>query len=306
MERKGKKVKLLIAGMGMVLWLGSSLWAAEPKWKSMEPFPLVPVQGTNCGQIYQPGDFGIVFNYLHKEADTLYKGNDEISNHGPVDKIDADVRVLKLRYGISENWDVRLAVPFFDIDVMNGSGDTLATPHGMGDTGVVFRYQFLNQRKGSPVYLSAGFGAELPTGETDSDGMGTGAWSPYGEVGLTYTWKRQRVDTELNYYLRTEGNHGKEQGDRLDYNLHYAYALNHYIDIGFEMNGRWTGKDAVHDVKNGNTGGNEIFFGPEVHFKWLAKKAFLSFYTPFPIYQDVNGQQLKEDWRFQSKFGIKF
>ncbi len=286
--------------------VAASAWAAEPKWKSMEPFALVPVQGTNAGEIYQPGDFGIVFNYLYQEADQLYKGNDEISNSGPVDTKKIDVHVLKLRYGISENLDVRMAIPFFDIDVENAAGDSLATPHGIGDTGLVFRYQFLNQRKGAPVCLAAGLGGELPTGKTDSDGLGTGAWSPYGEVGLTYVWARQRIDTELNYYLRMEGDDDYEQGDRLDYNLHYAYALNHYLDVGFEMNGRWTGKDQTDGVKNANTGGNEIFIGPEVHLKWLAKKAFLSFFIPFSVYQDVNGQQLKEDWRFQSKFGIKF
>lgn len=296
--------KLIFALIITVSFITSS-WA-EAKWKSTEPFALVPVQGTNAGQIYKPGDFGIAFNYLYKEADQLYDGDSKISNMGPVEKKKINVHVLKLRYGLSEKWDVRVAIPFSDIDVENAAGESLATPHGIGDTGIVFRHQFLNQQKGAPVFLSAGIGGELPTGKTDSDGTGTGAWSPFAEVGITYVWGRQRIDTELNYYLRMEGNDDYEQGDRFDYNLHYAYALNHYFDVGFEINARWTGKDETDSFKNENSGGNEIFAGPEVHLKWLAKNAFLSFFVPFPVYQDVNGLQLRENWRFQCKFGIVF
>lgn len=293
--------------IGFIL-IASAAHAEEPRWKSMEPFCLPDF--SIGGQVYKPGVAAIKIEYRYTKKDALYQGSSHInhSGAGPAD-ITQQLIFLGFRYGVIDRLDVRVQIPLLFMDIKDNTGTSLADPNGIGDLALLVRYQLLNPKDGVPFYMSFGLGFAAPTGETDANGAGTGAWDAYSELTFTYIWTRQRLDAEFFFGIRGEGEIGgkdTKKGNFFKGMFYYGYALNHYFDVGLDGIVTWIARDRVDGVNNENSGGTAVYLGPSIHVKWLNHKTFLHFSTPLCLYRDVNGSQLTSDWFFNFFFKCKF
>jgi hypothetical protein len=171
------------------------------------------------------------------------------------------------------------------------------------------RYQILNPTNGVPFFMSLGLGLGAPTGSTDVNGAGTGAWDFYSELTFSHIWTRQRIDAELFFGLRGDGERAgvdASKGNFFKGMFFYGFAISHYIDVGLDGIVQWVGRDSIAGVDVENSGSTEVYLGPVVHVKWLRHKTFLSLSMPFSIYRDVNGSQLTSDWFVNFFFKCKF
>ncbi len=290
------------------LLLANNVGAEQPSFKSMKPFCLPGF--TTAGTVYNPGEAALKLEYIHIPYDQFYSG----SSHKPspsagTAKITQDLVFIGFRYGISKSIDFRIHVPLVALEIEDAAGTTLATPYGVGDLGLLFRYQILNQREGSPLYMAVGLGLGAPIGETDADGVGFGAWDFYSELNFTRTFPRQRIDCELFYGMRGKGEHegvATQKGQFFKSMLFYGVAPSHYFDLGVQIIGKVVDNDRVDFVYKEDSGGSFIDVGPVLHIKWLTHKAFFYFSPLFCIYRDVNGSQVTYDRMLHFRFKCKF
>jgi hypothetical protein len=302
-------MKRLLFASAICFLLGSSgAFADEPPWKAMKPFCLP--EYSIGGEVYKPGVAAIKLEYRYTKNDKLYQGSSHIDHPGvgPA-SIRQQLFFLGFRYGIIDRVDFRIQLPLLFMDIKDAAGTSLANPNGIGDVGALVRYQILNPTNGVPFFMSLGLGFGAPTGSTDANGAGTGAWDFYSELTFSYIWTRQRIDAELFFGLRGDGEHDgvdTSKGNFAKGMFFYGFAINHYFDVGLDGIVQWVGRDSVNHVDVENSGGTTVYLGPVVHLKWLRHKTFLSFSIPFSIYRDVNGAQLTTDWFYNFFFKCKF
>lgn len=291
------------------------------------PKPATIAFGNN-GSVYAPGDFGIILKYFYADLDSLYSGDDSVSFSRPAAGVSGKKEservlnqgVVTLRAGIWKNIDIRAVIPFFDKELNRSSAkmDFSDSQSGLGDIKVYARYQVMSQKKKQPCNLAIGIGVKTPTGstdETDSSGAypgylqpGSGSWDPIIEVGAHKIVGKHWLSTSYEYMMTTEGELGNqdfEKPDTFKYNFGYAYALNNFFDVQLELNGQWQSKAEKAGVKNANSGGNIIYLTPGVHLK-MTKKAHLALVAAVPVWRDLNGTQVSEDYKLEAKLAMKF
>ncbi len=300
--------KTLFAGVICFLLGSSRVCADEPAWKTMKPFCL---PGFSIGgQVYDPGVAALKLEYRYMKKDELYQGSSHIGHPGvgPA-SIRQQLIFFGFRYGIVKRLDFRVQLPLLFMDIKDAGGTSLATPNGIGDLALLVRYQLLNPSNGVPFHVAGGIGLGAPTGSTDANGAGTGAWDFYSELTFSYIWTRQRIDAEFFFGLRGDGEHDgvdTNKGSFAKGMFFYGFAINHYFDVGLDGIVQWVDRDSVNDADVENSGGTTVYLGPVVHLKWLRHKSFISLSIPFSIYRDVNGAQLTSDWFFNLFFKCMF
>jgi len=300
--------KIFFAAVICFLLCSPGASADEPPWKAMKPFCLP--EYSIGGEVYKPGVAAIKIEYRYTKKDELYQGSSHIghSGAGPA-SIKQQLFFLGFRYGLIDRVDFRIQLPLLFMDIKDSAGTSLANPNGIGDLALLVRYQILNPTNGVPFFMSLGLGFGAPTGSTDANGAGTGAWDFYSELTFSYIWTRQRIDAEFFYGLRGSGEHDGVDTSRGNFAkgmFFYGFAISHCFDVGLDGIVQWVGRDSVNHIDLENSGGTTVYLGPVVHLKWLRHKTFLSFSIPFSIYRDVNGSQLTSDWFFNFFFKCKF
>lgn len=100
---------------------------------------------------------GLVFDYTNIDSD-----------------VSAWVLDAYLKYGIIDNWEVGLDVPYLSYDVDNGPSED-----GISDMNIWTKYRFINEDNNN-FGLAAGLNVKLATGDDDK-GLGTGEtdWMPF-------------------------------------------------------------------------------------------------------------------------------
>ena len=141
-------------------------------------------------------------------------------------------------------------------------------------------------------------GMKFPTG---ADRFGTPSFDPiFGAVG-TWTGNRHELDLDALYTVTTE-RHDFEAGDEFRYDLAYRYRLwpEHFegrllqLNAVLELNGRWTGKTRMDGSTVEASGGNILFLAPGAQF--ITKRVIVEASVQVPIWQDLNGPQLEDDF----------
>jgi hypothetical protein len=89
------------------------------------------------------------------------------------------------------------------------------------------------------------------------------------------------------------------------YNFAYAYAISKLFDLQIELNGEIKSKAELAGVEQDNTGGHIVYLSPGAHFKFR-KGMHFDICVPVPVYRDLNGIQLSEDYRIVGKLAMKF
>ncbi len=190
------------------------------------------------------------------------------------------------------------------LDRLLPTSDVTDINTGLGDMKLFARYGILSQKTG-PFNLIAGVGTTIPVGTTDATDnlgkllpgsmqLGSGSWNPLFELGIHKIKKRHWMSGYFMYMYAMEGSLGENTFTRSDvfkYNIAYAYAISKKFDLGAEINCEMLSKAELDGVELDNTGGNIVFFTPEIHFKF-AHLMHLDLSAPIAVYQNLNATQL--------------
>ncbi len=325
--RRRKKLKCLLLA-GLVVLLAVPAGAGEKTKTAKGPRPVGVVNSSNGG-VYQKGQYGIIFKSIFYDQDQLYDGNDKVDFTRPVkgqkpgkqcDEKSLRQLQMTLRAGITDRIDAKLIVPFLDKGMHRQSWNkNFSDDHsGIGDIRLISRYRIWSQKAKDPCNLAIGAGVKFPTGCTDEEDTsgntpgflqtGSGSWDPVVELGAHKVMGRHWFSSHLMYQMTTEGEVGEmdcEKPDVFKYNVGYAYAVSKLLDLQLECNGEIKEKGTLAGETQDDTGGHVVYLTPGVHFK-LKKGIHVGLCTPIPVYRDLNGTQLSEDYRIVAKLAMKF
>lgn len=295
-----RKLSMIAAfALACGLTLPASLAAAEEV-KGPTPGATVSNSFGPAGNAFPEGAFSVILNYTFADKDNWYDGGKSHSAQNGNSNV-LNMATLKFRYGIGNGWDIRTTTPFVSNDF-----DTKENTGGVGDTLIVVRRQWFTQDEGYPVSFAAGLGLQVPTGSTDSTGVGTGAWGLMPEMGISYRFdnKRQLIDVNTNYIWR-----GKNQDSDIDIDVsdafrlqaRYVYALDQNWDLGVESQFEHV-FESEKEGKGQNNSYTTWLAGPAVTYKIPAWKASIGASAQIGLYQDYEARAgLGEDWRFEMK-----
>ena len=214
------------------------------------------------------GKLKMGIKHIYMERDSMYDGSHEVKNQQNLDAT-ANITLLVLKYGVSKNFDIRVVLPYKQIDATAqlGPNDVAIDNKGIGDVIVMGRYVVLPMAEYG-YQLSIGAGVKLPTGSTD-DGfkkapsfaqntntplptqMGTGEYEYKAELGISKLINEEmRVDFHTMYTYRPKAEHNYDFGNELSYDLSFTASLTDKINLGIEYNGKYNSDTDMGDDTN--------------------------------------------------------
>jgi hypothetical protein len=173
-------------------------------------------------------------------------------------KRDIFIQTLTTRYGLKNNLQVELNVPYRyqheRITVESPASETLRHAAGLGDVSAGIFYQCAYE-KGIIPDLVAGISVKSPTGQEpygQDIGLGTGHWGIKTSLVAVKASDPAILFSSLGYTKNLERNdiegYGTiEPGDSFDYGLGFAFALNYQVALSFQLSQSVTQKMRVND-----------------------------------------------------------
>ena len=298
-----------------LLLLPVSGWAASgstaaPEQANRVPGPLVLPQAWPGGETF-PAGFVALMNHFSFSQARLYKGSSRYDYTAPNGakvgprRIDQFVNVFKIRYGVTDRFEVRTATPYINAEIKNhiGDGDWKG---GLGDTTLMLRYGIKKRTGDSPFSLALDLGATLPTGHVGDQEkyLATNAFSVIMGGGFSWVDHNQRVDFDGRYAAYMEGAHGIKPGDFTLFHGHYAYALTRNFDLGLEGYFRYDQQTEIRG-KGQHDAYTEAYAGPKIQIK-VPEFAYMMVGAAmlFPVHRDFDGPRFSTDTRYE--FSILF
>lgn len=167
---------------------------------------------------------------------------------------------FELDYGVLDNLEVGIEVPL--LTVLNARGTTPLRPHGIGDTNISVKYNFLKEREHSrrPA-LAVAFNIELPTGDPNRQlGSGLADFFANGVIQKSLT---KKTTLRLNGGILFSGNETtgvigiKTRGTVFTGGGSLVKQFTPKLDFGFEVTGAVTksfdlGKGQLQTQVGGN------------------------------------------------------
>ncbi len=218
--------------------------------KASHPTVGSPPVGMNFGVgggTIPKGTGAVLINYRFADNDTWFRnGRDRTPSNpfgGSDQKSTQNLFALKARYGLGYGMDIRALLPMGHTKFNEERLAPAASVHGCGDALVILHKAFTQQQEGAPITFGGEVGIIIPTGSTNRDGLGTGAWGAIVGLGATYVFDegRQLAEIEGFYFYRGKGGNKslknysyRDWGDYIWINARYVYALTHWLDVGLE------------------------------------------------------------------------
>ena len=233
--------------------------------------------------------------------------------------------VSALGYGITRDLALFGVLPYVDknLDITVAGERRTRSASGIGDLTVFGRYTVLRRDWPGRTFRIAPFaGVEMPTGDDDeSDAFGrlppsvvagSGSWDPFGGVVATYQTLDYEIDAQASYRVNTEAN-DVDIGDvaRLDGSVQVRLWPRRLGDgvPGFlygvlEANLIHQGKNEIGGAANPNSGGTRLFLVPGLQY--VTKRWIIEAGVQLPVFQDLNGSALENDYIFRAGFRVNF
>ena len=230
---------------------------------------VIPGINSKGGAMTMPsGKLKVGIKHIYLKKNRMYNGTDEKINKQNLDA-KAHITLFALRYGVSDNFDLRIILPYKDIEANArlGTNNVALNNKGVGDVIMMGRYVVLPIQDYG-VQVSVGGGIKLPTGSTN-DGfdnappfartsntplptqMGTGEFEYKLELGIsTKIDENMRVDFHTMYTYRPKAEHDYDFGDELSYDLSFTAGVTKNINLGIEYNGKYNTSTDMGDDTN--------------------------------------------------------
>jgi len=280
------------------------------------------------------GKLKMGLKHIYMKRDSMFDDTKEVKNQQNLDAT-ANVTVVALRYGVSKNFDLRVALPYKQIDATAqlGSNGVAIDNKGIGDMIVMGRYVVLPMAKYG-YQLSIGAGVKLPTGSTDNGftkapsfaqnintplptQMGTGEFEYKTELGISKLINEEmRVDFHTMYTYRPKAEHNYDFGNELSYDLSFTAALTDKINLGIEYNGKYNSDTNMGDDTNQMLrsklpfkalSGTVAYVTPEIEFVPFGKpKVHIGMGVSFLAHYNVAEYQPLEKTRYTFRIGYLF
>ena len=167
---------------------------------------------------------------------------------------------FELDYGVLDNLEVGIEVPL--LTLLNAQGTVPLRPHGIGDTNVSVKYNFLKEREHSrrPA-LALAINIEVPTGDVNQQ-LGSGLADFYGN-GVIQKSLTKKTTLRLNGGILFSGNETtgvigiKTRGTVFTGGGSLVKQFTPKLDLGFELTGAVTkafqlGKGQLQTQVGGN------------------------------------------------------
>lgn len=296
---------------------------------------VVPGINSKGGAMTIPeGELKMGIKHIYLKRDAMFDGSKEVANKENLDAT-ANITLLGLRYGLSENFALRVVMPYKSIEATAklGPNDVAIDNNGIGDIIIMGRYVVLPMKKYG-FQLSLGGGVKLPTGSTNSGfkvappiatgvntpmptQMGTGEYEYKAELGLSkLITKDMRVDFHTMYTYRPLAENDYDFGNELSYDLSFTGAITKNVNLGIEYNGKYNSETDMGDDTNAALrsmlpfkafSGTVGYLTPQIEFMPFDKpKLHLGIGVSFLTHYNLSEYQPLEKQRFALRVGYLF
>ena len=215
-------------------------------------------------------------------------------------ELDALVAPQTLVYGVTPRLTAFATLPILAHRRLELGDGSVRRDKAVGDFRLLGRYTFFADDYAplSTRRVAVLAGMKFPTG---ADRFGTPSFDPiFGAVG-TWAANRHEFDLDALFTVTTE-RHDFEAGDEFRYDLAYRYRLwperfgRRLLQLNglLELNGRWMGKTRTNGITVEASGGNVLFLSPGAQF--ITKRFIVEASVQVPVWQDLNGPQLEDDF----------
>ncbi|MEA1956452.1 MAG: transporter [Campylobacterota bacterium] len=296
---------------------------------------VIPAINSKAGAMILPeGKVKMGIKHIQFKRDSMFNGTHEVTNQQNLNAT-AKITLLTLRYGVSKNFDVRIALPYKNIDATAklGLNNVAINNSGIGDVVVMGRFVVLPMQDYG-FQFSIGGGVKLPTGSTN-DGfktapafatnvntplptqMGTGKYEYKAELGISKPInENMRIDFNTIYTYRPKAENNYDFGDELSYDLSFTGAITKNINLGIEYNGKYNTKTDMGTDTNAMlrsmlpfkaSSGTVGYITPQIDFLPFDKPKFhIGLGVSFLAHYDVKEYQPVEKQKFVMRIGYLF
>jgi len=318
---------------GILSAVAAGLAVATPKLLHADHGPGTSGGGasTQSGETLKPRKFSIELRTEYTEFESLSSTQVEAkaAKAGGFDLLERSfLSTVGVSYGVVENFQVGLTIGYYnavnprEAEFDSGTGETeilTFDPDGLTDLWLTGKYRFYRGPIGSLALFG---GVKFPTGKFDvenSEGervepsatAGSGSYD--GMLGLAFSrflTSRLTFDISGQYTLRTEADDFK-LGDRIDGGVAFAYRFTEdiqklpQVSAFGEVNVRHLFKSEEDGERDPNTGGTALFLTPGVRVGFTENFTF-TISAPLPVFQDLNGTQLKTSYKVNGALTFTF
>ncbi len=230
----------------------------------------------------------------------------------------ARVYTGQLDYGLTNRLALQATLPLLSVDFIN-LGSVQDSDTKFGDLTLVAQYFWSFGYFAAPTMLSAGAGTNIPVGEgienpiSSDKNFISGTVDPVFLASMVFSLQGP-WSANANLYARpilSESDDGTKSGTFFLYGIGTAYSLifsnQSGLDFSFRMNALHRAKDKRDGQVFASSGGDWIYVSPGITYSILGRGIHgLQLWSnlEIPIYQNVNGSQLTEDWT--ARFGLSY
>jgi hypothetical protein len=210
----------------------------------------------------------------------------------------ASILVPTVRYGITDKLTIRWHLPIFiDRTVGKKSSDGTSNLVGVIEYSL-FKHRVKETNREYQFNLIAGMDFKTETHDAKPS-VGYGGTSFL--VGTTGSSLSKKWYTFYSLAGAFSTTHNKQHpGSQFFYEIGAGYTIKHSIlhnlCVLLEMDGILSDKDKLAQTANPNSGGNIIYLGPSIEYRYWTFLGAVG--IQFPIVQHLNGNQDKRDFRF--------
>lgn len=324
-------MKILTKHLSITAAFGAALATATTSHADHGPGTSGGGASTQSGETLKPGKFAIELRTDYTEFESLSPSEIEAkaANAGGFDLLDRSfLSTVGVSYGVVENFQLGFSIGYYnavkareaEFDPLSGETEIVTfDPDGLTDLWLTGKYRLYRGPLGSLAVLG---GVKFPTGKFDvknSEGervepsatAGSGSYD--GMLGLAYSrfvTSRLTLDASSQYTLRTETDNFK-LGDRVDAGVAFAYRLTEdgerypQVSAFAETNVRHLFKSEEGGERDQNTGGTVLFLTPGMRVGFTKHLSF-TVSAPLPLWQDLNGTQLKTSYKINGGLTLSF
>jgi len=310
-------------------------------WTSSRPDGHAPIS-VMADHVHHKGEFMLSYRYMTMDMSQLRQGTDDVSNMGAFanymvapQSMTMNMHMLGAMYAPSNKLTLMVMANYTenDMGLQMMSGVNFNTNSGaLGDVSLAALYGLLNKNRKA---LHAEFGITIPTGsieEMDATPMSSGneVQLPYPmqtgtgsfgfKLGLTYLGQYDKLSWGHQLHTKANINNNDQDykfGNRYTFNNWFAVILAKQLSVSLRLEGILVDDiGGASDLLNpmmvttadtANSGGTYINSG--IGLNYLVTNGGLKglrFATEIatPLYQDLNGIQLKQNYNLN--FGLQY